>query len=230
MLDKEIQIRFTLRSALRWTWFGPVAVGILFLLFLAVLYAKWSTNSVAAWVQAVGSVLAILAAVWVAEQSHRRDIERADQAHNRERQRAEQAERDEEIRFAWVAECAAAEIDSALERLVVDIHIGLPTDVTNMDVMRVQQSKEILSSLLLMKLPHPIVDKVFWEASIASSFLGLFEKWHRNPTSDTTQRNLRAMQVEAYRDEAKKRWISIYNEYARLSREAGAQYTSKVIQ
>jgi uncharacterized membrane protein len=67
-LDRDVP-RFTWRAVMLWVALSPIAAVAVFFIVRA--------EAAAAWVQAVGSILAILAAVWIARQADRRaDSER----------------------------------------------------------------------------------------------------------------------------------------------------------
>lgn len=68
MLDKEFHIRFTLSDVGKALCFSPVVVVLLYLLICL----PWGSNNAAAWVQAVGSVLAILVAIYISHQERLR--------------------------------------------------------------------------------------------------------------------------------------------------------------
>ena len=72
MLDKEIHIRFTLASVRR--FFLSPLFWVPFVVL--VLVVPWGNEHAPAWVQAVGSVLAIVVAVAVAFHSHEQDLQR----------------------------------------------------------------------------------------------------------------------------------------------------------
>lgn len=71
MLDREV--RFTFRKLMKWWLFPPVCAGLVMLATFGTVYAKWTTTAVAAWVQAIGSVAAIIAAIWIANAQNRRE-------------------------------------------------------------------------------------------------------------------------------------------------------------
>ncbi|WP_395503074.1 hypothetical protein [Ectopseudomonas mendocina] len=84
MLDKEFHIRFTLADVGKALCFSPILVVLVYVLICL----PWESSNAAAWVQAIGSVLAIVVAVVVALYSHekelqrrREDAETADYAH-----------------------------------------------------------------------------------------------------------------------------------------------------
>ncbi|MGF0333494.1 hypothetical protein [Ectopseudomonas toyotomiensis] len=62
MLDREFHVRFTLGDLAKWLFFSPIVVGVAYLLYCL----PWGNADAPAWVQAVGSVVAIGVAVWVA--------------------------------------------------------------------------------------------------------------------------------------------------------------------
>lgn len=60
MLDREIRIRFTLRQVFCRAWVPPVAVVVLFGACWWAVYWQWWCVDWPAWVQAIGSILAII--------------------------------------------------------------------------------------------------------------------------------------------------------------------------
>lgn len=70
LLDQIVPIRITWRSLLLWGLLSPLAAVAVFFLFRA--------DSGPAWVQAIGSVGAILVSIWIAGAKDRRDDERAE--------------------------------------------------------------------------------------------------------------------------------------------------------
>lgn len=71
MVDREIHIRFNLGTLLSRAWLMPVVVIGVFLLVWMLIYAPWGAESAPDWVQAIGGVAAICAAVWIASQDSR---------------------------------------------------------------------------------------------------------------------------------------------------------------
>ena len=63
MIDKEFVIRFTLSDLGKGIIFSP----ILIILIASLMCLPWGNTNAPAWVQAIGSVLAIIVAVWVAQ-------------------------------------------------------------------------------------------------------------------------------------------------------------------
>lgn len=69
MLDKEFHIRFTLSDVGKAICFSPVIVVLVYVLICL----PWDSENAAGWVQAVGSIVAILAAIYIASHQHRLD-------------------------------------------------------------------------------------------------------------------------------------------------------------
>lgn len=71
MLDKEFHIRFTLVGVAKILLFSPFVIAPVCLLVLL----PWGSSSAPAWVQAIGSVMAIIVGVRIASRQHDRDQE-----------------------------------------------------------------------------------------------------------------------------------------------------------
>lgn len=85
MLEREIVIRFTWASVVKVLFFSPVVVAPICLL----LYLPWGSEKAPAWVQAVGSIAAIIAA-WLIPYKH-------------EQMRARKQKEDLRTSVAWLA-------------------------------------------------------------------------------------------------------------------------------
>ncbi|WP_075931319.1 hypothetical protein [Pseudomonas sp. PA1(2017)] len=111
-LDKEICLRFKPLGWLKQAWGAPVLLIVCFCLWVVLLWMPWDAYEMdwPAWVQAIGSVAAILVAIQVSDKA-RADLQR---------QRDEElAKRDAETRAADHAH--AVRLDAFLAELIVSL-------------------------------------------------------------------------------------------------------------
>lgn len=69
MFDREFHIRFTLADVGKALCFSPVLLVLVYL----VICLPWGSKDAPSWVQAVGSIGAILAAIWISNDQSRRE-------------------------------------------------------------------------------------------------------------------------------------------------------------
>jgi hypothetical protein len=137
---------WTVRPLVVLAWFAVSPAVVLPLMWIA------SRDGIdwPAWVQAVGSVAAILVAIWISERSHKRD-----------RERARQQEIDDTSRVVGLAERAVFEA-----RLSVGGVKGSATKLASVSAEKVplgrlRQAAEILRGVLLQPLPSDVAADVF---------------------------------------------------------------------
>jgi len=185
---------------------GAFFIGVVVTLVLR----NWPSEGAAAWVQAVGSILAIFAAFMV-----------ANHAHNRQVQAAKRASQEAECRAAHLAECAAYEATRALfgqayqkrdrMRLVQASHA------------RLQESRRALRITLSKPLSNEIVSNIFKIQEELSEAIVMMEEW--GPTGPDNA------QIETLRTRAKTVQVfykSIQQEYLDISAKAGVMATVRV--
>lgn len=73
MLRKGFCLCCNPRQLMRQLWFFPMLFMATFGVVWAVIYAPWQAEAAPAWVQAVGSIMAVIVAIVVASQQHRKE-------------------------------------------------------------------------------------------------------------------------------------------------------------
>lgn len=142
MFDREFHIRFNLADLLKGLCASPVVVVAAY----GLICLPWDSNNAPLWVQAIGSVGAILVAVWVTDRGHRHQLEAA-----------KLKALADDSQAAWVCECAFREVVSALGEASDGDLFRMPGIMSS----RVQRSGETLRQLLGQRVPHRLVDTVF---------------------------------------------------------------------
>jgi len=123
----------------------PGAV-VLFAAMWVVMLAVKNGVTGAAWVQAVGSIGAILVAIWVSERSHKKA---------RETEKA--VSYAEQSRVAWICECACQEAILALQE-GADGKLFRAEGITSERVLR---AGETMRLMLDKAIPHRLVNPMF---------------------------------------------------------------------
>ncbi|MGF0336749.1 hypothetical protein [Ectopseudomonas toyotomiensis] len=139
---KRFEMPESMKLASIWVVWGFLAIGALGWALFVVLDFFGVKEQAAAWVQAVGSITAIGAAIWISERGHRRD-----------REIANQAKLDELCRVVGLAERGVYECFLALQTLSggSPIHTYLA---------RIEQSAEILRMVFMEQLPYETASDV----------------------------------------------------------------------
>lgn len=113
---------------------------------LLMLYFLWDIEQAPAWVQAIGSVGAILVAIWISERGHKRDSEAEKKASYADLSR-----------MAWVCECACQEAIFAL----AEASSGKLFTKEGLSSERVQRCADTVRGFLANDLPHRLVNTMF---------------------------------------------------------------------
>jgi len=133
-----------------WVVWGFISIGALGWALFVVLCHFGVESTAAAWVQAVGSVGAILTAVWVSERGHKRD-----------RERAEKEAAGECTRLIGLAERAVYEAVCAIEQLPIVLADYIAGAAIQLNLVRLEQVADILRGVILQPLPHSTAKNVF---------------------------------------------------------------------
>lgn len=170
------------------------------------LFRQWPTDNAAAWVQAFGSISAIVAAFMVANNAHRRQIEAA-----------RKASQESEARAAHLAECAAYEAVCALYRRAKEWD---PMTAKKHSTARLAESRRVLRNTLAQPLPNNIVSSIFRIQEELSETIVMVEEWGPlGPNQDQVQLlKKRARTAEIF-------YKTIQKEYLDISNRAGIAAT-----
>lgn len=193
-----------------WVVWAFIATGVLgWPLF--VLLDHFGVKEQAGWVQAVGSVMAIGVAIWISELGHRRD-----------RARADRAEVSEEVRVAWLAECATNEASAAILG-IKDQVAAAQGFLVKVDTTRLAQAGELLRAVLQQRLPHRAVNVTFLAVADVAEVEELVSRWNSVTLPPDWTRILegRASAVRAC-------GATVRMEYQRLAESYGIPYTQRV--
>lgn len=184
-----------------------VGLACLYLISLGWPYAA----STAAWVQAIGSVLAIIAAIWIADRGHQRDRERAllDALIG-------------EAAAARLAECVAHEAASAVLGLGAQWESGLFLG-GNISTLRIEQVDNTFRALIQQPVPPRIVSTLFIAiGEVAEAFVDI-KRWQLLGAPDD------------WRDVLQRRASTIYScrltfelEYERLASLTGVPFIKRM--
>ncbi len=200
----------SMKQASIWVVWAFIAIGVLGWALFVVL-DHFEVKEQASWVQAVGSVMAIGVAIWISELGHRRD-----------RARADRAEVSEEVRVAWLAECATNEASAAILGIKdqVEAAQGL---LVKVDTTRLAQAGELLRSVLQQRLPHRAVNVTFLAVADVAEVEDLVSRWNIGTLPPDWARILeeRATAVRAC-------GATVRMEYQRLAESYGILYTQRV--
>lgn len=120
----------------------------------------------AAWVQAVGSVCAILVAIWISERGHQRD-----------RDNAEEEAHAECSRLIGLAERAVYEAGLAISQLTDRVQEVQALAAERANLGRLEQAAEILRGLLLQPLPQLVAADVFAVLAHVAELAGEVSSW-----------------------------------------------------
>ncbi|MEK8080735.1 hypothetical protein [Pseudomonas sp. XK-1] len=143
MLPDEVTIKFNPKLLL----VSPPAA----FLAISLYFLPWSAVTAPAWVQAFGSIAAIVAAFLVAERSHARD-----------RESARMASLENDLRAAKLVESAAHEAASSVQGIYVQLQSGsafLHRD--GISTLRLIEADKTLRSLLTQPLSPGVIGCIF---------------------------------------------------------------------
>lgn len=221
MLETEFRIKPF--AWLKRSWAAPVLVVIGFFIWFWLFCLPWSTYEIdwPAWVQTVGSVGAILVAIWISERGHARAVEREG--------RIELAEN---VRLYWVADTAANELDRSLSLLRDMVGAQFVFDSTDPVYQQALHATDTLKHLLQQRLPYPLINHLFEAVSIASSTLLVVDSWHGKAPIAKPEwaASFRFGVVEQNRQRLKICRTRIYTEYSELAKSAGVKLPQRAIQ
>lgn len=205
-MEREIVIRFRLSDVLKGLLASPVVVlAVYFLLTL-----PWDAEAAPGWVQAIGSIGAIAAALAVAELGHRRERER----NARERLLSE-------VQLTFVAERALAAAADAVEEVCAAIARAKysPDDfsVIGAGLDNARQFGVVIRELMLRDIPHSLVRSLVEASADLAFVISLVSKWKDSfdiPPAEPFQLRKKASAIRARR-------LKVEEEYRRLAGQAG---------
>ena len=170
---KGLKIPPAMSIATIWMIWLFLAVGVMGWVLFVLLDAFDAKKDAAAWVQAVGSILAIVAAFLV-----------ANRAHELQRNAAHKVSLESEARAAYLAECAAFEAACAIKGCLDQGKNFLKT--MRVSDARIQESRRVLRNVLSQPLSGNTVHHIFLIQEQLSEVIAQIEIWNRTlgPTQD----------------------------------------------
>ncbi|MCL6692279.1 hypothetical protein M8R19_26680 [Pseudomonas sp. R3.Fl] len=209
MLPEKLEITLRPRSLVTGALLSPLAV----IAAVWVWSLPWESNNAPGWVQAIGSVLAIGAAIWIAERTH-----------NRDRTRSERSALLEEVRVAWLAECATYEAMAAVYSLQDQLNEGRLLSDKGIHLARLEQAGEMLRAILTQQLPHRLVNTTFQAISYVAEVVSAVAGWSPILPSEHCEVILQrhATSIGECR-------VTIEQEYRRLAQQAGVAFTQRIV-
>lgn len=206
----QIKTPTGMKTASIWVVWMFLVIGALGGALFVVLQAFDAMDDAAAWIQAVGSIAAIVAAFMVANNAHERQVEGA-------RRSAQESE----ARAAHLAECAAYEAILALGKCAN--YVWDPLTANSYSAVRLRESRRVLRGTLAQPLPNKVVSGIFSIQEELSETIGMLEGL--GPLGANNE------QIKEFKRRAKTSrvfYATIQQEYLAICSRAGVSATVRV--
>lgn len=182
-MEREVVIRFKLSDVLKGLLASPILIVAVYCLFAI----PWGNAAAPNWVQAIGSIGAIAAALAVAEMGHRR-----------ERERVAREKLLEEVQLMLVADrtlAAAADSVDELSGVVLRANCSPESkEMIGVGLEAVRQFSGMFRELALRNMPHSLVQSLVIASTELAAVVALTTKWQMsNQPPHMASYNLRQM-------------------------------------